>query len=115
YVTRHIKPVLQEVKGVGEVVYYGARDYAIKIDLDPVKMATYGLTVADLKKALVQQNIEAPNGQIKSTNRYYTVVTHASVQNAAHFSKLVIAQRNNQIIHLSDIASIVVDSENEDN
>src|SRR5690606_8115884 len=77
YVSRHIKPRLQEIKGVGEVTFHGGRDYAVKIALDPVKMAARRVTVAEVKNALTQQNLDIPSGQIKSTNRYYTVVTHA--------------------------------------
>ncbi|KTD24481.1 efflux RND transporter permease subunit [Legionella maceachernii] len=115
YVTRNIKPILQEIKGVGEVIFHGGRDYAVKIALDPVRMAAHQVTVAEVKNALMQQNIDVPSGQIKSTNRYYTVVTHARLQDAKHFSDLVIAQRNNQVIRLAEIARITVGSENEDN
>ncbi|KTC77051.1 efflux RND transporter permease subunit [Legionella brunensis] len=115
YVNRFIKPVLQEVKGVGEVVYHGNRDYAVKIALDPVKMAAHHITVAQVKRALTQQNIDVPSGQIKSDNRFYTVVTHARLQNAKNFADLVIAQHNNQQIHLGELATITVGSENEDN
>ena len=115
YVTRNIKPILQEIKGVGEVIYHGGRDYAVKIALEPVRMAAHQVTVAEVKNALMQQNIDVPSGQIKSTNRYYTVVTHARLQDAKHFSDLVIAKRNNQLIRLGEIARITVGSENEDN
>lgn len=115
YVNRNIKPVLQEIKGVGEVTFHGARNYAVKIALDPVKMAAFQITVADIKKKLSQQNIDVPSGQIKSKNRYYTVITHARVQDAHHFSDLVLAQRNNQLIRLSEVAHTTIGSENEDN
>ncbi|MCC5014191.1 MULTISPECIES: efflux RND transporter permease subunit [unclassified Legionella] len=115
YVSRHIKPRLQEIKGVGEVTYHGGRDYAVKIALDPVKMAARRVTVAEVKNALTQQNLDIPSGQIKSTNRYYTVVTHARLQDAKHFADLVIAHRNNQLIRLAEVATVSVGSENEDN
>lgn len=115
YINRFIKPALQEVKGVGEVVYHGNRDYAVKIALDPVKMAAHQVTVAQVKKALAQQNIDVPSGQIKSSNRFYTVVTHARLHDAKHFTDLVIAQHNNQQTHLSEVATVTVGSENEDN
>lgn len=115
YVSRHIKPILQEIKGVGEVTYHGGRDYAVKIALDPVRMAAHQLTVAAVKAALIQQNIDVPSGQIKSQNRYYTVVTHARFKEVKHFADIVVAHRNNQLIHLSEIARVTVGSENEDN
>ena len=115
YIARNVKPVLQEIQGVGEVVYHGAREYAVKIALDPVNMAARQITVAEVKKALSQQNVDAPSGQIKSTNRYYTVVTHARLKNAQKFSDLVIAQRNHQLIRLSEVAKVSVGSQNDDN
>ncbi|KTD23741.1 hydrophobic/amphiphilic exporter-1 (mainly G-bacteria), HAE1 family [Legionella lansingensis] len=115
YVDRFIKPVLQEIKGVGEVVDHGARNYAVKIALDPIKMAAYQVTVAQVKRALTQQNIDVPSGQIKSSNRSYTVVTHARLRDAKRFADLVIAQHSNQPVHLGEIAAVTVGSENEDN
>ncbi|MBA2709462.1 MAG: efflux RND transporter permease subunit [Tatlockia sp.] len=115
YVTRNIKPILQEIKGVGEVTFHGGRDYAVKIALDPVRMAAHQVTVAQIKNALIQQNIDVPSGQIKSANRYYTVVTHARLQEAKHFADLVISHQNNQLIRLAEVARVSVASENEDN
>ncbi|STX29663.1 hydrophobic/amphiphilic exporter-1 (mainly G-bacteria), HAE1 family [Legionella beliardensis] len=115
YLERNIKPALQEIQGVGEVVFHGNRNYAVKIALDPIKMAARHITVAQIKKALIQQNIDVPSGQIKSKNRYYTVVTHARLKNAQKFAELVIAQRKHQLIRLSDVAKIKVGSQNDDN
>jgi multidrug efflux pump len=115
YANRFIKPALQEIKGVGEVVDHGGRNFAIKIALNPIKMAAYQVSIAQVKRALKQQNIDVPSGQIKSSNRYYTVVTHARLQDAKHFADLVVSQQHNQLVHLGDIASITVGSETEDN
>ena len=78
-------------------------------------MAAHRITIAEIKKALMQQNIDVPSGQIKSANRFYTVVTHARLQDAKHFSQIVIAKRNQQLIRLGEVSSIGVGSENEDN
>ncbi|WP_131782363.1 efflux RND transporter permease subunit [Legionella gresilensis] len=115
YLDRHVKPALQEIQGVGEVIFHGGRNYAVKIELDPVKMAARYITVAQIKKALNQQNIDIPSGQIKSKNRYYTVVTHAKLKTAQNFGELVIAEREHNLIRLSDIAKISVGSQNDDN
>lgn len=115
YLNRYVKPALQEIQGVGEVVYHGGRDYAVKIALDPVKMASYQITVAEIKKALLQQNIDVPSGQIKSLNRYYTVVTQSRLENAHNFVDLVVAQHNHRLVRLNEIAHITVGSDNDDN
>ncbi len=114
YLTRYVTPAIQEVPGAGEVHSYGARNYAIKIALDPVKMAARNLTVADVKKSLKDQNINIPSGQIKSKNRYYTVVTQAKLEDARRFSQLVVARKKNHNIRLSEIATVKVGNEKED-
>ncbi len=115
FVARYIKPILQEVQGVGEVIYHGQRDWAVKIALDPIRMAAHKISVADIKNALLQQNIDIPSGQIKSTNRFFTVVARARLEKAQHFADLIVAHPNNQLIRLNEIATIHVESENEDN
>lgn len=114
YISRYIKPVIQEIQGVGEVSYFGGRDYAVKIAIDPVKMAARKITVADIKNTLIQQNIDIPSGQIKSKNRNYTVVTQARLNKAKHFGDLVVAQKNKHLIRLSEVAQIQISSENEE-
>lgn len=114
FVSRYIQPVLQETEGVGQVSFFGARDYAIKIALEPVKMAAHKVTVADIKYALKQQNVDIPGGQIKSKNRFYTVVAQAKLQEPRQFGKLVVGHHKHQPIHLNEVATVNVGNENED-
>lgn len=112
YVKRYIKPQLEEIPGAGEVDFFGSKEYAVRIALDPIKMAARGVTVAQVKKAFKDQNIDIPSGQIKSTNRYYTVITSAKIRHAQAFNQLVIAQANGRSVHLSDIGHVKVAQDN---
>ncbi|WP_367606304.1 efflux RND transporter permease subunit [Legionella sp. W05-934-2] len=112
YVKRYTKPELEEIPGVGEVDFFGSKEYAVRIALDPIKMAARGVSVAQVKKAFIDQNIDIPSGQIKSTNRYYTVITSAKVKQAQSFDHLVIAQSNGIAVHLSDIGKVSVAEDN---
>jgi multidrug efflux pump len=115
YLKRSIKPTIEEINGVGEVFFFGNRDYAIKIWLNPAKMMSRSITVSDIKTALLQQNIDIPSGQIKSENRNYTVITHARLDDTAQFQKLIISDKKGVITRLSDIAHIAITSNNDDN
>ncbi len=114
YVKRNIKPLLEEISGVGEVDFFGSKEYAVRVALDPIKMAARGITVAQVKKAFKDQNIDIPSGQIKSKNRYYTVITSAKITQAKAFEQLVIAQIKGQAVHLSDIGKVYVDKDNKE-
>ena len=64
YLDVYVKDALKRVKGVGDVVIFGERKYAMRIWVDPVKLATRGLTAADVTSAIQDQNVEIPAGSI---------------------------------------------------
>ncbi|MFZ2284301.1 MAG: efflux RND transporter permease subunit, partial [Lutibacter sp.] len=64
YAKINIVPLLQRVKGVGEVNIFGSKDYSMRIWLDPQKMAVYNMIPSDIQAALREQNIEAAPGKI---------------------------------------------------
>ena len=64
YLDVYIKDALKRVKGVGDVVVFGTGKYAMRIWLDPVKLAARQLTASDVVSALQEQNVEVPSGQL---------------------------------------------------
>lgn len=115
YVKRFVQPELEAVKGVGDVTYYGARNYAVRIWLDPQKLAARGVTADEVYNVLKTQNVQVPSGRIKTDNRYYTVLTNEKLQSLDDIEKLIIRQENNHSVRLSDVATIALGSEDEDN
>lgn len=103
YVSRYIKDILQQVPGVGLVNLDGASDYAMRIWLDPEKMASRGITVADVKATLENNNIQLPAGAFKSTTMSFPVTEDTQLQSAQQFNDLAILQRDSNVIRISDI------------
>ena len=64
YALIQVKDALSRLDGVGDVAFLGARDYAMRIWLDPNKLATRGLTAGDVVKALREQNVQVPTGRL---------------------------------------------------
>ena len=60
----YVKDALKRVPGVGDVRIFGERKYAMRIWLDPVRLAARGLTASDVVSALQEQNVEIPAGQL---------------------------------------------------
>jgi multidrug efflux pump len=110
---RDFKPSIEEVNGVGEVFFMGGRSYEIKIHVDPNKMAARHISVSDIREALQQQNMTIPSGQIKSKARNYTIVTHTQVDKAADIGKIIINDSHGYLTRLNDIASLVIESDEE--
>ena len=64
YLDVYVKDALKRVPGVGDVIIFGERKYAMRIWLDPTKLAARGLTAGDVTAALQEQNVEIPAGQL---------------------------------------------------
>ena len=69
YLDVYVKDALKRIPGVGDVIIFGERKYAMRIWLDPTKLAARGLTAADVVAALQEQNAEIPAGQLGTSAR----------------------------------------------
>lgn len=114
YVKQFILPRMQTVEGVAGVITYGERLSAMHIWLDPMKMASSNVTVDDIDKVLIEQNVQVPSGQIRSAARYYSVITNETLDSASEFNDLIIRHDQDQTVRLKDIGHAVVDAANSD-
>jgi multidrug efflux pump len=110
-VDRIAKQRIQTVPGVGTIFIGGERRYAMRLWLDPDKLASYQLTAADVEDALREQNVDVPGGRIESFAREFTVRTQGELADAAAFEELIIATRGNSQIRLKDVGRAELGSE----
>ncbi len=105
---------LQTIPGVSSVVIYGQQKPAMRLWLDPSKMAAYQLTASDVNSALAKENVEMPGGKIRGNNTELTVKTFGRLETEEDFNNLIIRQTDDQIIRLSDIGEAVLGPQNEE-
>ena len=97
---------LGSIDGVAEVQVYGARDTGFEVDVDPLKLASRGLTVADIRAALATIAFDAPAGSINGPNQNISVRAISEITRPEDFEKLVVKDR----IVLGDVATVVFDA-----
>ncbi len=112
YIEQFIKPRLQSMDGVASVSTYGQRISAMRIWLDPAKMAALNVSVDDIYTVLTQQNVSVPSGSIRGSQRYYSVVTNQTLTSAKQFNDLIIRNNQKQIVRLKDVGEAVVEAAN---
>jgi multidrug efflux pump len=110
YADRFVKDRLQNLPGVADVRIFGERKYAMRIWLDPMRLAAYALTPQDVENALRRQNIEVPAGRIESTSREFTVVTETDLRTPAQFNNLIIRDADGYLIRLKDVGTAEIDA-----
>jgi len=110
YAQINIVPQIKRVNGVGDSNAFGSRDYAMRVWLQPDKMAIYGLTPADITAALADQNVEAAPGKFGENSDQsfqYVIKYTGKLLTADQFGDIVLkGTADGQLLHLKDVARI---------
>jgi len=110
YVTQNIQPLLQKLPGMGAIWLYGSGAYAMRIWLNPEKMAALNITVMDVQNTLQNNNIDFSGGSIEGLDRQYSLVANTKLTDVDQFKNLIIRDANNQIVRMGDIAKVELGS-----
>jgi multidrug efflux pump len=102
---------LQRLDGVGQVFVGAARRYAMRVWIDPQRMAAHGVTVSDLESAIRRENAEIPSGRVEGAGREFAVRTRGDLTSPEQFSSIVVAQRVGRSVRLGDVATVDVGAE----
>ncbi len=113
YSDRILKERLQRLAGVGNVFIGGERRYAMRVWLDPLRMAAYGLTVQDVERAIQTENAEIPGGRVEGTAREFAVRTRGELNTPEGFGAIIVAHVGDDIVRLDQIAEVEVGPEDE--
>ncbi|ABG59910.1 efflux RND transporter permease subunit [Cytophaga hutchinsonii] len=112
YAENSIAQRLQTIPGVSSVQIYGQKKYAMRLWIDPMKLSSYGLTVAEVKTALNKENVQLPSGKITGANTELSVNTLGNLATEEQFQNLIIRTQGNKIIRFSDIGKVQLGPEN---
>jgi multidrug efflux pump len=114
YLTRVVQPRLQTINGVANAQILGGQIFAMRVWLNPDKMASLGVTPLDVRNALAANNFTTAAGQVKGDFVQTSINAETSLDNPVAFGKLVVATRGDALIRLDDIATIELGPENAD-
>jgi HAE1 family hydrophobic/amphiphilic exporter-1 len=117
YLDVYVKDAIKRVPGVGDVVIFGERKYAMRIWLDPTRLATRGLTANDVVNALLEQNVEIPAGQLgqppANTTQFFQIPVRVvgRLSDPAQFDNIILKNTPNGLVQLKDVGHAVVGAE----
>ncbi len=107
------KERLQTISGVSSVQIWGSKEYAIRMWMDPIKLAAYDLTPIDVRNALNRENIELPSGSIEGNNTELTIRTMGRMTEVEEFNNLIIKETAGNTIRFRDIGRAELGPQNE--
>jgi multidrug efflux pump len=103
---------IAQVSGVGLVTLNGSQKPAVRVQVDPAALAGTGLSLEDVRSALVLANVNQPKGNIDGPRQDYTVATDDQLGSAKTFQPIVVAYKNGAPIRLSEVATVIDGVEN---
>ncbi|MGM0578057.1 MAG: efflux RND transporter permease subunit [Myxococcota bacterium] len=113
YADKVLKERLENIRGVGQIQIGGERKYAVRIRLDPAKLAAHEVTAQDVVAAVQANNVDIPAGRVESTQREFLVKTHGQFASAAPFEDLIVAARDDGVVRLADVGVALDGVEND--
>ena len=108
-----VKERLQTIPNVSAVEIWGQNRYSMRLWLDPVKMASYGITPMDVKNAVDRENVELPSGSIEGDNLELTIRTLGLMQTPEEFNNMIIKEDNYNVVRFKDVGTAELGTENQ--
>lgn len=113
YAERYLVDTFSSVEGVARIRGSGQRRPAMRIWIDPKRLAARGLTVGDIEDALRRENVQIPSGRLESSAREFTLRTNTGLSSVEDFRRLVLREASdNYLIRLGEVADIELAPEN---
>jgi multidrug efflux pump len=110
---RVVEDRLQRLPGVGNIFIGGERRYAMRVWLDPQRMAARGLTAQDVERAIARANAEIPGGRVEGVEREFSVRTMGELQDPEEFARIIVRRQGDHVVRLGDVATVEVGAEDE--
>jgi multidrug efflux pump len=104
---------IQRIEGVGSVFVGASRRYAMRVWIDPQRLASHGLTVDDVESALRRGNAEIPSGRVEGAGREFAVRTRGELNTTQEFANIIVSQSGGRLIKLEDVARVSLGAEDD--
>jgi HAE1 family hydrophobic/amphiphilic exporter-1 len=107
YSDKTLKRRLESVSGVGKVSLIGGQKRQINVQLDPLRLKAFNLTVVDVQRALQRQNIQVPGGTVKRGDQEFTLRTLGRVTHPQDLGRIAVASANGHAITINELATVI--------
>lgn len=114
YAENVLQERLQTIPGVSSVSMFGQQRPAMRLWLDPAKMAAYGVTASDVNTALAAENIEMPAGKIRGNSTELLLKTRGRLTTEEDFNNLIVKETDSQVVRFSDIGEASMGAQNDE-
>jgi multidrug efflux pump len=106
-----VRTPLSTIQGVASVSLLGERRYAMRIKLNPIELASHGITPDEVRAAVVNQSAVVPTGTVETAGLKIDVVANTTLDSAREYGDIILATDENFLVRLRDVAEVVVEAD----
>jgi multidrug efflux pump len=111
-VDTRLAPKISQLSGVGLVSISGGQKPAVRVQVNPAALASYGINMEDVRTALTQSSVNSAKGNFDGPDQDYQIDANDQITDADGYKNVVIAYRNSSPVFVKDVANVVNDVEN---
>ncbi|HAS79489.1 MAG TPA: AcrB/AcrD/AcrF family protein, partial [Fusobacteriaceae bacterium] len=101
-----IKPRFQQILGVGSVEVYGGYEKEVKVEVDPIKIESYGINIDDLYNIIGQSSTNIPAGTVEEGEKRYLIKVMTELKTVEEVQNIVVSNKNGEVLYLKDVANV---------
>ena len=113
YAETRLAQIISQVRGVAQVQVWGSQKYAVRVQVDPQKLASRQLGLDDVARAIQGANVNLPTGTLYGPDKAFAIETNGQLENAAAYSDMVVAYRNGAPVRVQDVGRALDGVEND--
>jgi HAE1 family hydrophobic/amphiphilic exporter-1 len=102
-----IAPAISSINGVSQVNVFGTAKYAVHVQLDPSKLASYGIGIDEVEASIQRHNVNLPSGTLWGPRQAFTIEANGQVMNAAAYRPLAVTYRNGSPVRLEELGEVI--------
>ncbi len=107
YAEQMIASRISMVDGVAQVQVFGAAKYAVRVQVDPNKLATRRIGLNEVQNAIQKWNVNIPTGTLYGPHRAYNIIANGQLPRAPDFRSIIVTYRNGAPVHLDEVAHVI--------
>ena len=112
YAETQLAQRLSTIQGVAQVLVYGSQRFAVRVRVDPTRLAARGIGIDEVQKAIEDGNVNKPTGELEGARQSLAVRSNGQLETAAAFRNLTVVYRNGAPVRLEDVADVEDSIEN---
>ncbi|HWA76742.1 MAG TPA: efflux RND transporter permease subunit [Polyangiaceae bacterium] len=113
YAETRLAQAISQARGVAQVQVFGAQKYAVRVQVDPRKLAELGIGLDDVTRAIQGANVNLPTGVLYGPNKAFSIDTNGQLETGAAYSQLIVAYKNGAPVRIADIGRAIDSVEND--